>query len=345
MAADFIFGTAATVRSIKYMYLIENYNTKPQYNLALEEYLCLRAMRDGSQFFMLWQNEPSIIVGRFQNTLAEINSEFVKEHNIHVVRRNAGGGAVYHDLGNINYSFIMEDKGGEFNFEFFTGPIIEALNTMGAKAELSGRNDVTIEGKKVSGGAQFRRGGVILHHGTLLYDSDLDVLSQALNVSPEKLISKGVKSVRSRVSNIRTFLKKPFSVLDFMKDLQNKIKGFTPLSLSPEEYAEAEKLAKEKYSTWEWNYGTSPEFTDHKRARFPWGSIEAYLKIEKGRITACTMHGDYFGNGEYSQLLNRLLGTAYTEEAVSAALEGLDTSPMFAGSTSEDIKALIFPKA
>ncbi len=327
------------------MYVIENRDHRPQHNLALEEYLCRKAAQEGCEFFMLWQNEPSIIVGRFQNTLEEINAEFVREHGIHVVRRNSGGGAVYHDLGNINYSFVMADREGEFNFAFFTEPIIRALRDLGANAELSGRNDIAIDGKKVSGGAQYRRGGILLHHGTLLFDSDLDVLSQALKVSEEKFRSKGVKSVRARVGNIRTFLPQARSVSDFIALLEERIEGLTPRELTAEDRAEVETLMKEKYATWDWNYGESPEFTELKKARFPWGGVEAYLKVDKGLIVACELRGDYFGNGDYAPLLERIAGIPYTRSDLERALSGLSTHAMFAGSTAEDLLTLFSPGA
>jgi lipoate-protein ligase A len=326
------------------MYVVENKSTKPQYNLALEEYLCRRATEDGSQFFMLWRNEPSIIVGRFQNTLEEINAEFVEERGIHVVRRNSGGGAVYHDLGNINYSFVMPDSSGDFDFAFFTGPIIRALKALGVMAELSGRNDLAIEGKKVSGGAQFRRGGVMLHHGTLLCDSNLEILSQALRPAEDKFQSKAVKSIRSRVANIMPFLPSPLSVAEFQERLQRGIQGLTPLTLGQDALDEVEKLKNEKYSTWEWNYGASPRFTERKRARFSWGGVEAFLVVDEGSIVECSFRGDYFGNGDYSPLLSRLSGRPYTKEEVAKALEGIDTHAIFAGSRPEDIASLLSPE-
>jgi lipoate-protein ligase A len=325
------------------MYAIENGNTEPQYNLALEEYLCLRAMRDGSRFFMLWQNEPSIIVGRFQNTLEEIDTAFVEERRIHVVRRNSGGGAVYHDLGNINYSFVMPDT-GDFDFAFFTGPIIRALAALGVRAELSGRNDLAVEGRKVSGGAQYRRGGVMLHHGTLLYDTDLEILSRALRPSEDKFQSKAVKSTRGRVGNIKPYLRTPLSVAEFKERLRSGIQGLTPLALDKDSLSEAEKLKIEKYSTWAWNYGASPRFTERKKMRFPWGGVEAFLVIEKGGISDCSFRGDYFGSGEYASLLSRLVGRPYTKESVAQAVGGFDTHSLFAGSTPADLTALLAPE-
>jgi lipoate-protein ligase A len=325
------------------MYAIENENTKPQYNLALEEYLCLRAMRDGSRFFMLWQNEPSIIVGRFQNTLSEINTAFVEERRIHVVRRNSGGGAVYHDLGNINYSFVVPDA-GDFDFAFFTEPIIRALAVLGVRAELSGRNDLAIDGKKVSGGAQYRRGGVMLHHGTLLYDADLEILSQALRPSEDKFQSNAVTSTRGRVGNIRPYLRTPLSMAEFKECLRRGIQGLTPLELDESALSEAEKLRTEKYSAWEWNYGASPRFTERKKMRFPWGGVEAFLVVDGGAISECSFRGDYFGSGEYAPLLSRLVGRPYTKESVAQAVEGFDAHALFAGSAPADLAALLAPE-
>jgi len=334
------------------MYVIENKNTTPQFNLALEECLCVRAMKDGSKFFMLWQNEPSIIVGRFQNTLEEINSDFVRERGIHLVRRNSGGGAVYHDLGNINYSFIVPDSdalsnpsAGGLDFSFFTEPIIKALAALGAKAEPTGRNDLSIEEKKISGGAQFRRGGVTLHHGTLLYDSDLDVLSQALQPSEDKFQSKAVKSVRSRVCNIKPYLSESVSVNEFQKRLAHGIEGLTPMALDSVILNEAERLAHEKYSAWEWNYGESPRFTERKKMRFSWGGIEALLLVDEGKIADCKFYGDYFGSGNYASLLSRLAGVSYTKESISKKLAESENelSEIFAGSNLDDIVTLLAP--
>ncbi|MDR3265670.1 MAG: lipoate--protein ligase [Synergistaceae bacterium] len=325
------------------MYVIENKSTKPWYNLALEEYLCLRAMRDGSQFFMLWQNEPSIIVGRFQNTFEEINAAFVEERDIHVVRRNSGGGAVYHDLGNINYSFVMPDSEGDFDFALFTGPIIRALATLGVEAELSGRNDLAIDGKKVSGGAQYRHGGIILHHGTLLYDTDLEVLSQALRVSEDKFQSKAVKSVRSRVGNIISSLPVRIPVAEFQDRLQRGIEGLIPMTPDEAALREIEALARDKYSTWDWNYGASPEFTERKKLRFPWGGLEAFLTVEEGVVRGCSFRGDYFGSGDYEPLLSRVVGRPYTRASLAETLSGLQTQAMFAGSVADDLIALLSP--
>jgi lipoate-protein ligase A len=356
------------------MYIIENKDIRPQFNLALEEYICMilgwnadnmadldhKNSCDASsaqniamdtsrssflykpQFFMLWRNEPSIIVGRFQNTLEEINTEYVKEHGIHVVRRNSGGGAVYQDLGNINYSFIMADE-GNLDFSYFSSLIIRALATLGVKAEPTGRNDISIEGKKISGGAQFRTGGVILHHGTLLYDTDLDAMSNALRPPEDKFQSKAVKSMRNRVGNIKQLLPEPLSIIEFQERFKRGIDNSVPMVLDAFSLVEAERLVLEKYSTWAWNYGSSPKFIVRKKSRFHWGGIEALLLIEEGKIAGCTFLGDYFGSGDYSQIQSRLTGIPYTKEDVAKALTGFDPRQTFTGSKYEDIVELLAP--
>ena len=327
------------------MYVIENQDTRPQYNLALEERLCRMAADEGAEFFMLWQNEPSIIVGRFQNTMAEINADFVRERGIHVVRRNSGGGAVYHDLGNVNYSFISADR-GEFDFAFFTTPILRAMAAMGVKAELSGRNDVTIGGRKISGGAEWRFRGLVLHHGTLLFDSDMEVLAQALNVDPEKVRSKGIASVRSRVTNIRPCLPPdgPATAREFMAAITRRIEGLTPRELTEADRAEVRRLMDEKYSTWDWNFGASPPFTIRRKMRFRWGSVEALLSVERGAITGCSFYGDFFGSGDTAPLLSRLRGAPYTQEGVREALTDYDPGTAFSGANAADMEALLLPE-
>jgi lipoate-protein ligase A len=260
-----------------------------------------------------------------------------------VVRRNSGGGAVFHDLGNINYSFVVPDS-MDFGFALFTDPIILSLAALGVRAELSGRNDLTIEGKKISGGAQYRSGGVTLHHGTLLYDADLEILSQALRPSEDKFQSKAVKSTRGRVGNIKPFLRTPLSVAEFQKRLRHGIQGLTPLALDECSLREVEKLRTEKYSAWAWNYGVSPRFTERKKARFPWGGIEAFLVVGEGIISECSFRGDYFGSGDYAPLLSRLVGCPYTKEGVVQAVGDFDTHALFAGSSPNDLVALLAPE-
>lgn len=201
------------------MIRIVNDHTDPRINLAVEEY-ALNYLDPGEEYVILWQNEPTVVIGRNQNTLAEVNGPFIKERGIHVVRRLSGGGAVYHDLGNLNFTFIVDaEKERVSNFEYFTRPVIQALASLGVQAEFSGRNDITIDGKKFSGNAQYWSKGRLLHHGTILFNSDLAVVQEALNVKVDKLQSKGVKSVRSRVTNIYPYLKTPITIEEFKEVL------------------------------------------------------------------------------------------------------------------------------
>ena len=253
------------------MLYIDNERTDPYWNLALEEYL----LKNSSQeFFILWQNKPSIIVGRNQNTVSEINAEYVREHSIPVVRRLTGGGAVFHDLGNLNYTFIVNDNGGAgIDFEKYTQPVLEVLHGLSVNAELSGRNDLTIDGRKFSGNSQYRYRNRLLHHGTLLFSSNLPDISSALKVDPSKFEGKGVQSVRSRVTNISEHLKMPLTLAEFKNRITNNIKSshseFEVYNLSEQELTSINSLEKEKYSTWEWNYGASPAYNISKRKKFP----------------------------------------------------------------------------
>lgn len=237
------------------MYIVENAVTKPEYNLALEDYLCCLAGRDGREFFMLWRNEPSVIVGRFQDVPAEVNVPFAHAHNIPIIRRNSGGGAVYHDLGNVNYSFIARER-PEHGFAPFAERIICALYNIGAETELSiSRNDIMANGMKVSGMAQYRHNGILLCHGTLLFDCNLDELSVILNVTDEKLRRHGVKSVRSHVANLKPFIPGASDTESFMELLMREFRvNDTDFNPSAHDKDEVRKLAEEKYAAPSWNF-------------------------------------------------------------------------------------------
>ena len=231
------------------------YTTKPEYNLALEEYLCRLSSRDGRKFFMLWRNEPSVIVGRFQDVPAEVNVAFAQARNIPIIRRNSGGGAVYHDLGNVNYSFIMPENLGQ-DFAFFAERIIRALSDIGANARFCHvNNDITADGMKVSGMAQYRHDGTLLCHGTLLFDCDLDALSAILNVNDEKLRRHGVKSLRSHVTNLKPLMPHVAGIRDFMELLMREFGvNDADFMLSAHDRDEIKRLAEEKYSSHAWNF-------------------------------------------------------------------------------------------
>jgi len=319
------------------MYFIEGQSHDPAYNLALEEYL-YRSVNEGHPgYFLLWQNAPSIIVGRFQNTAQEVNRPFVEERGIHVVRRISGGGAVYHDLGNVNYSFIVpNDEGTPFDFARHARPVIDALAKLGVEAESGGRNDLLIDGRKFSGSAQHMDRRRLLHHGTLLFDSDLSILEQALSVDEEKFTSKGFKSVRSRVTNILPMLTEPISVEEFIDALRGALSGTETYSLDETQRTEIRRLRDEKYATWEWNWGASPEFTERKARRFPWGKVEALLNVKEGVIRQARFYGDYFGTENREEIERLLEGRVYKEDALREALEGFPLERSFKGAGTEE---------
>ncbi len=314
--------------------------TDPRVNLALEEYL-LRHLDTEEDILLFYINEPSIIIGRNQNTLEEINYEYVCEHGIHVVRRMSGGGTVYHDLGNLNFSFITEYAPGNFrNFRKFTRPVIEVLHELGVPAELSGRNDILVEGRKISGTAQYSTSKRMFSHGTLLFNAQLDNVSAALNVKMSKIISKGIKSVRSRVANISEFMTEQMTTEAFRQRLLEGIfagaASIPQYHLTETDWAGVHQLVEERYDRWEWNYGRSPGFNVQRTQRFPFGEIDARIDVQQGRIEGVKFYGDFLGNGDMADMEAALTGVRYDTEALAAALAGIDVNDYFGGITLEE---------
>ena len=248
------------------MFFIDNKGiTDPRINLAIEEYALNTMDVEKDSFLLFYINQPSIIIGRNQNTIEEINTDFVEQNGIIPVRRLSGGGAVYHDLGNLNFSFLTKDDGDSFrNFKKFTQPVVDALQKMGVDAELSGRNDILAGGKKISGNAQFSTRGRMFSHGTLMFDTEIDAVVSALKVKKDKIESKGIKSIRSRVTNIVDLLDKPMTIEEFRLAILSSIFGGEDKvqywELTEEDWANIHKLSEERYQKWEWNYGKSPKF-------------------------------------------------------------------------------------
>ncbi|NLJ58245.1 MAG: lipoate--protein ligase [Tissierellia bacterium] len=329
------------------MKFIENTSTDPRYNLAFEEYV-FKNLETDEDFILLWRNGPSIIVGKNQNTVEEINMEYVKENNINVVRRVTGGGAVYHDLGNLNFSFIGKaDSNEKIDFKAYNIPIIKALEKLNVKCELSGRNDLVIDGKKISGIAQSITKGRVLNHGTLLFDSKLDTLSKALNVRRDKIESKGVKSVESRVTNIKPYIKENIDVLEFKELLLKNIFDYfnAPVEyyeLSEEDKKNIQKMVDERYGSWEWNYGRSPKFNYKGYNRFTGGSIEVRLQVEEGIVKNCKIYGDFFGKKDVKDIENILIGTKYDIDEVKNVLQDISIDEYFGRVTLEEFMKCLF---
>ncbi|AKG74424.1 lipoate--protein ligase [Salinicoccus halodurans] len=328
------------------MKFISNNNiTDPMINLAMEEYV-LREIPTDDSYFLFYVNQPSIIIGKNQNTIEEINETYIREHGIKVVRRVSGGGAVYHDEGNLNFSFITEDDGNSFhNFRKFTQPIVDALNDMGIPAELSGRNDLEINGKKVSGNAMFSQRGRMFSHGTLMLDSDISEVQNALKVNPKKIESKGVKSVRGRVGNINDFLEEKIDIEEFKRKILEYIfdgeENIEEYVLTDEDWEKINKLSAEKYQTWEWNYGKNPKYNFNVSHKFPAGLLDVRLDVKKGRIEHAKIFGDFFGVGEIDVIEEKLIGVEHNREAIAEALKDVDISHYLGRITREELLELV----
>lgn len=326
------------------MLCIIRHETDPYFNLAAEEYVLKNLERDS---FMLWRNEPAIIVGKHQNTLAEINQEYVKENMIKVVRRLSGGGAVFHDLGNLNFTFIASGENHQLvDFSKFTQPILEVLQKLEIEARFEGRNDLTIDGRKFSGNAEHVHKNRVLHHGTLLFSSQMADLSSALKVDPDKFQDKAVKSVRSRVTNISEHLKMPLTVLEFrdlvLKHVMESTPGAELYSFTQDDIAAIARLRDEKYITWDWNFGYSPKYNFRKTVKTNGGKLEVTLEVVNGTIEKARFFGDYFNKLDPVDIEQALTGTLHNETAIRERLKDFEIPDYFLKISSEELITSLF---
>ena len=334
------------------MIFVPNTCHDPRINLAIENYL-LDEMKTDEPILLFYINEPSIIIGRNQNTIEEINQKYVDEHGIHIVRRLSGGGAVYHDLGNLNYSFITPDDGNSFrNFAKFTKPVIKALHDLGVEgAELKGRNDLVINDMKFSGNAMYATNGRMYAHGTLMLDSDKEEVVNALKVRKDKIESKGIKSIRSRVTNIKPFLpkeKQDMTTEEFAQEILLKIFQVDSLDkvntyeLTANDWSKIKEYTDKYYGNWDWNYGHSPAFNIERHKRFPIGGIDVRLDVKEGKIDHAKIYGDFFGLGEIKDVEEALIGTRYEKEALTAVIETIDIQKYFGAIEKQELLDLIY---
>ena len=321
--------------------------TDPRINLAIEEY-ALKYLDLSESYLLFYINEPSIIIGKNQNTIEEINTAYVEEQNIHVVRRLSGGGAVYHDKGNLNFSFITKDDGESFhNFKKFTEPVVQALEKLGVKAEMSGRNDIIAsDGRKISGNAQFSIRGRMFSHGTLLFDSEIDSIVSALKVKKDKIESKGIKSVRSRVANISEYLEEKITIEHFrellLRNIFDGIEQVPTYELKEDDWKKINEISQERYKNWDWNYGKSPKFNYQHSHRFPVGQIDVRLEVQKGSIHNCKIYGDFFGVDDVEEVEQALIGTRYEREDLEKALNEINVKKYFGNIEKADFINLLY---
>ncbi|MDW3987085.1 lipoate--protein ligase [Staphylococcus saprophyticus] len=309
-------------------FISNNDITDPTLNLAMEEYVLKNMPKDDS-YFLFYVNRPSIIIGKNQNTIEEVNQPYIDEHGIDVVRRISGGGAVYHDTGNLNFSFVTDDDGNSFhNFKKFTEPIVEALQSLGVDADMSGRNDIQAGSAKISGNAMVKVKDRMFSHGTLMLNSELNEVQNALKVNPAKIKSKGIKSVRSRVANISEFLDEPLDINRFKEIILKTIFGeatqVEEYILTDDDWKKIEQLSNEKYRTWEWNYGRNPKYNFEREEKFEKGFVQIKLDVKKGRIEHAKIFGDFFGEGDITELENALEGTMHEFDSIEEALSNYD---------------------
>ena len=320
-------------------------------NIALETYLVENKLVD-EPILLFYINKPSIIVGRNQNTAEEINQTYVDEHGINVVRRMSGGGAVYHDLGNVSFCFIKDDDGSFRDFASFTKPVIQALHKMGATgAVLEGRNDLLIDGKKFSGNAMYAKDGRMTAHGTILFDSDLDEVTNALKPRKAKIESKGVKSIRSRVTNLKPYVSeeyKDLTIEEFRDRLLLEIFGVDrredvpELKLTDKDWEGVMKIREERMGNWDWNYGHSPQFDIKAVNKFPIGFIDMRFNIKDAKISNAKIYGDFFGLGDIQDVEEALNGVKFERHAVQAVLESLDLKKYFGDVSANELTDMIF---
>lgn len=326
------------------MIYLETDSTNPHYNLAFEEYVLTN--RTEGDYLILWQNADSVIIGRNQNAYEEVDFKYLSENDIDLVRRQTGGGAVFHDLGNLNYSFITDWDGGENrSFKDFTRPVVSALNKLGLSAEASGRNDILVSGKKISGTAMRIEKDRVLHHGTLLFDSNPEKISSALKTDPLKFQSKAVKSVRSRVGNIRDFLVVDMSINQFWDYLLMELSGngFYKDCLNTDEFNKVKAIQAERYDNRDWNYGRSPQFSFSDKRRFDGGILEVHFTAALGTIEEISLYGDYMALRNTEDVVFALTGAELSREGILSGLKKLKypLEDYFGGILAEEIADII----
>ena len=326
------------------MRYLKNPSTNPYYNMAFDEY-CLESLPIDEPVFFLWQNKPAVIVGYNQEVNTEVNLDYLKEKGIDLVRRVTGGGAVYHDLENLNYTIVGRSEDLERDYPEYAALMMKALQALGVPATLSGRNDILVDGKKVSGFAKRVCKNRLMVHGTLMYNVDVDVLTHVLNPSTTKLQSKGIASVRSRVTNLCNYLPELSDIHAFKNRLEEILSNNysdAEYKLSEADLTHIQRLTDEKFATWEWNYGRSPKATLVHSARLACGTVEIHLTLAENRIASCRFGGDFLGNLPASDVEKALTGIPYEVNEIRKCLSKLEISRYFDRVSADNLLEMMF---
>lgn len=304
------------------MIYIETGSADVCYNFGAEYYFTAEKPLEDT-VFLFWRTTPTLMVGRYQNVLEEVDKAYADARGIRIVRRMSGGGTIYTDLGGWQFTFIETDRGGEIQFQRYIAPVIDALRELGVEAAFNGRNDLTIDGKKISGNAQYRLGGRVVHHGSLLFDTDLEEMAAATTVDRYKIQSKSIQSVRERVTNIARYLSVPMDAETFKARVVAHILGGEgrTYSITPADSARIRALGQERFGSWESTYTQGPAFNIQRTGRFPGGSMTFRLDIKKGVIQRASVSGDFFAAMDGGAIGQALAGCRYEREAVREALE------------------------
>jgi len=322
------------------MMYIKNDSTDANFNFALEKY-AMYELDKADEYFIFWRTQPTLMIGNYQNPYQEINMDYAKENSVNIVRRITGGGTIYTDMNGWQFSFIVKgkrDDAKKIDFEKYTKPIIDALKSLDVDAYRSGRNDLLIDEKKFSGNAQYHDKSVSLHHGSLLFDTDIEAMVRALNVADEKIISKGIKSVKGRVTNISDYLKGKISSLEF-RDVMIKYltKDMEIYHLTDEDIKRVNEIKTQQFDTWEWNIGKTPKFNKTKDKRFAGGKLQVCVFVEKGVIKDIEFYGDFFAQKDINELKQALLGCEYKEKEIKDRLVAANAQEYFYKITLEDV--------